>query len=102
MRDLMYFTANALVTEERRKYEMDVIRAYYRKLVACGVTDYTFEDCLHGFKLAILHLYWFMVTVLVILDFEVNEEAVATRQRILDRWGNMIMDHYPIDLLPEA
>lgn len=103
MRDLMYFISSSLMPEDRMKHESAIIQTYHQKLIRCGVEGYSWEDCMRGYRLAVLDLFFFMVTVSVILDFTVNEEAVAVRDRIIiDRWGGIILDHRPLDLLPHS
>jgi hypothetical protein len=99
-RDLFYFIASALLPEERVAHEAAIVEAYHHKLVNSGVAGCPLADCRADFRLSLLDFYFFTVTVLVILDFTVNEEAVAIRDMIIDRWVGMILAHKPLDLLP--
>ena len=99
-RDLMYFISAALPLEARRASDIDLIRKYHAVLSAQGVTAYSLDQCIHDCRLALLDLMFFMVTVICLLDFDVNDEARGIRTLILERLGGAILDHRAEELLP--
>jgi thiamine kinase-like enzyme len=99
-RDLMYFLAGSLALETRRVYDIDLIRKYHAELSAHGVTNYSLNQCIRDCRFALLDLMFFMVTIICLLDFNVNDEARAVRSVILERFGGAILDHRAEELLP--
>ena len=95
----MYFIKGALRPGDRPAQEMDLIRKYHEQLVAHGVVDYSLDQCIQDLRLALLDLLSFMVIIIVLLDFSVNEEARAVRDIVRDRWGGAILEHNVGELL---
>ena len=62
--DIAYFTSR-LAPEPRTK----AISLYHEALTEYGVSDYTFEQCLHDCRWAALDVFIFMVNVSMSLDF---------------------------------
>ena len=48
--DVAYFIGASLTTELRRKNEMRLLERYYQKICANGVVDFSWEDCLDGYR----------------------------------------------------
>lgn len=51
LQDVAYFIGASLPTDLRRENEMDLLKRYYRQLCSSGVVDFSWEDCLEGYKL---------------------------------------------------
>ncbi len=62
--DVAYFLGQNLHPEDRRAVEIDLLRLYHDDLLACGVQNYTFEQCLHDYRLSML--YWLSGFVLTV------------------------------------
>jgi len=62
--DIAYFLGQNLHPEDRRAVEMDLLRIYHDDLLANGVQEYTFEQCLHDYRLSML--YWLSGFVLTV------------------------------------
>jgi hypothetical protein len=99
-RDLMYFITAALPLDARRACDIDLIRKYHAELTANGVTSYPLDQCIRDCRFALLDLMFFMVTIICLLDFYVNDEARGIRALILERFGGAILDHRAEELLP--
>ncbi|MBL7495004.1 phosphotransferase [Frankia sp. CNm7] len=54
-RDLAYFLATALPSDERRAHEADLVASYHRRLVELGVTGYSAADCFTDYRRGMLH-----------------------------------------------
>ncbi len=54
-RDLAYFLATSLSTEDRRRHEAELVATYHRALADHGVTGYTLEECWADYRLGMLH-----------------------------------------------
>lgn len=62
--DVAYFLGQNLHPEDRRAGEMDLLRIYHDALLTNGVQGYTFEQCLHDYRLSML--YWLSGFVLTV------------------------------------
>ncbi len=52
MFDVAYFLGAGLLPEDRRKHEIELLRAYHARLAASGtIGDWSFDDCLTGYRL---------------------------------------------------
>ena len=99
-RDLMYFLVSALESPLRRESARDLIELYHRELVACGVEGHSLQACLRRYRLALLDQVVFLIVVIGMLDFTVNEEAEQVLERLLDRWGGAVLEQDIERLLP--
>jgi Ecdysteroid kinase-like family len=54
-RDLAYFLATSLSTEDRRRHEADLVATYHRALSDHGVTGYSVEECWEDYRVGMLH-----------------------------------------------
>jgi len=97
-RDLMFFIATALRLEDRRSYDTDLIGMYHSELTAHGVAGYSLDDCMRDFRLSLLDLMQYMVTLMLLLDFD-SDRGRALRDLALERWGGAIRDHSAAALL---
>jgi hypothetical protein len=59
--DHSIFLGSCMSTEDRRAHERDLLRGYHDKLVAAGVRDFTWEDCIESYRIS--SLYPFLLTV---------------------------------------
>ena len=50
--DVGYFMSQSLQPAERKACEMDILRAYHEKLLAHGVTDYSFGQCFDDYRIS--------------------------------------------------
>lgn len=99
-RDLMYFIVGALRAEDRVEHEDALLVTYHRELQRAGVENVSLEDVRDGYRFALLDLMHFLAVVIVLLDFEVNDEARAVKDLLFERLGGAIVAHNPVDLLP--
>lgn len=53
-RDLAYFCATSLRTDDRRAHEHEVVAAYHRALLAHGVPGHPLEECLDDYRFGLL------------------------------------------------
>jgi hypothetical protein len=52
--DLGYMMSGSVAPDLRREHEMSLLRDYHARLVAGGVADYDFDQCLHDYRRALL------------------------------------------------
>ena len=48
--DVAYFLGAGLLSEERRRSENDIVRAYHAKLGAAGIEGYPWEQCWNDYR----------------------------------------------------
>ncbi|TDC68576.1 DUF1679 domain-containing protein [Actinomadura sp. GC306] len=53
-RDLSYFLATSLTTDDRRAHERDLVARYHEALLTHGVRDYPFDLCWDDYRFALL------------------------------------------------
>lgn len=99
MRDLAYFLVTALPPDRRRAHEIDLLKLYHTILMEHGVQDYPFDQCIYDYRFTMLDLLYFMVMIIVLLDFSVNEEAGMIRDMAVERFCTAILDHNAGELL---
>ena len=99
MRDLTYFLVTALPPDRRRAHEMDLLELYHTILMAHGVQGYPFDRRLYDYRFTMLDLLYFLVMIIVLLDFSVNEEAGMIREMAVERFCTAILDHKAEELL---
>ena len=96
--DAAYFITGSLHPEQRKREEMNLLRGYHTQLVENGVSDYSFEQCLYDYRLAMLDVLLFFVQALPAFDFE-SEHGHAHLDILLRRpfaaiadlnWGGLL------------
>jgi hypothetical protein len=55
-RDLAFFVATSLTSEDRQAAERSLVSAYHDALLAEGVADYSPEQCFEDYRLGLLHV----------------------------------------------
>jgi len=71
---------------------------YHSELTAHGVAGYSLDDCMRDFRLSLLDLMQYMVTLMLLLDFD-SDRGGSLRDLALERWGGAIRDHRAAALL---
>lgn len=69
VRDVAYFLSENLLPDVRRDIEKRLLADYYRLLVEGGVSGYTFDDCLHDYRLALLQRFRALVSTIAVMPF---------------------------------
>ena len=59
--DVATFLSEAYTPEQRRAEEMPLLRAYHNTLVSSGAPGYSFEECLHDYRLSMLEVLVFWI-----------------------------------------
>ena len=96
--DVATFLGEVLPPERRRAEEMGLLQAYHSALIAGGATGYTFEECLHDYRLSMLEVFVFWIVTGGFCDFE-GERATAYLRGSLERFDAAISDLASMDLL---
>ena len=96
--DVATFVSDAFPPERRRKEEMDLLRTYHSTLVANGVDDYPFEECLADYRLSMLEVFVFWIVVGGYCDYD-GERATAYLHNSLERFDAAIADLASVELL---
>lgn len=96
--DVGAFILEAYSPSDRRRDEMDLLKAYHSQLIKNGVDNYTFEDCLHDYRLSILDFFIFWVVVGGPCDFS-GDRASVYLQNAMRRFEAAIADLECVSLL---
>jgi hypothetical protein len=78
---------------------MNLLKLYHAILTEHGVQGYPFDQCLYDYRFAMLNLLYFLVMIIVLLDFSANEEAGRIRDMAVERFCTAILDHNAGELL---
>ena len=87
--------------EDRRAIEMDLLRAYHQILVDHGIQGFTFEQCLHNYRLSLLHRFGALISTIAAMPFT-KEQIQMHIDILLPRNIAAILDHNAGALLPET
>ena len=97
--DVAWFMMYCMPPEQRRNLEKDVLKAYHSTLVENGVREYTFEQCLHDYRLSMLQLIQRIIPAGAHLDFT-NERGSAVISQVFERTSAALVDLNVEELLP--
>jgi hypothetical protein len=98
VRDAAYFLNENLPIEDRRSVEIGLLRDYHRILTDNNVRGYSFEQCLHDYKLSLLQRFRALVFTIAIMPFS-NDAIQMHVDILLPRNIAAILDHNAGDLL---
>ncbi|HCH10593.1 MAG TPA: hypothetical protein DEW32_15495 [Dehalococcoidia bacterium] len=98
VRDAAYFLSENLQFEDRRSVEIGLLRDYHRILTDNSVRGYSFEQCLHDYKLSLLQRFRALVSTIVVMPFS-NDAIQMHVDILLPRNIAAILEHNAGDLL---
>jgi hypothetical protein len=96
--DVAYFLSQSLASDERKRVEADLVRAYHDALVEHGVEGYSFEACWEDYRLATLFVSVYPLNAGAV-DL-VNDRAVELFTAMLERSVAAILDLDALELMP--
>jgi hypothetical protein len=97
--DVAYFLSQSIVSEERKRVEHDLVRAYHDTLVEHGVHGYPFDACWEDYRLATLFVSVYPLNAGAV-DL-VNDRAVELFTAMLERSVAAILDLDALELMPD-
>jgi aminoglycoside/choline kinase family phosphotransferase len=90
MLDVAGFLGGNLTIEDRRANERALLEGYHALLIGQGVTGFTFDDCWHGYQVALLD--GFSRMVIAIASNLSDEQARAHREILWPRYSTAVLD----------
>ncbi len=96
--DVAYFLSENLHTEDRRAIEMELLGTYHQILVDNGVQGYTFDQCLHDYRLSLLNRFGSLISTIAAMPFT-REQIQIHIDVLLPRNSAAILDHNAGELL---
>jgi thiamine kinase-like enzyme len=91
-RDLAYFLAGSLSTEQRRETGRSLVEVYHETLLAHGVKDYSSQDLERDLRRGLGASLSVAIVALGLLDFS-SERGADLARRVSERLGTMLEDH---------
>jgi hypothetical protein len=88
--DHSIFLGSCMSTEDRRANESDLLRGYHDGLVAAGVRDFTFADCMDSYRISAL--YPFLLTVSMSLFFAHTDRDREVWTQLLRGTAELVHD----------
>jgi hypothetical protein len=98
--DLGYYLSQSVKLEVRRAHERDLLRRYLDGMRAAGVRDYAWDQVWHDYRLGVLYLLDYAVTIAATLDLA-NERGAAIARALSQRSCTAIDDLDCHELLPD-
>ena len=98
--DLARFLVTSLAVEDRRRWEGDLLRAYYEGLVEAGLQYYTPELVLHDYQVGVVQNLMQQVAAAVFLNMT-SPAALSWHAQVGQRLAALIEDHHLIQLLTQ-
>lgn len=95
--DVATFLGCCVTIEQRRSLEADLLRSYHKGLLARGVTEFSFDDCIEGYRRAAL--YPFLLTIGVSVTLERTERGDAMWARMVRGTADLIRATGAADVL---
>lgn len=97
--DLAFLFCRDLLPAVRRQAEDGLLRDYWSSLVALGVNDYSFADCLRDFRLALLKSFSSLLVASMVSD-PTDPNVRNTFAVYIPRCVTAVLDHNAGTLLP--
>lgn len=98
--DVAYFISGNLRPEDRRAHQMTLLKHYYDTLVEHGVRDYSWDQCVHDYRICTLFCLVYTVISGGTLDLA-NERGQALVTAWIDRCASAIQDLDCAALMPK-
>ena len=95
---MAYFLGESLAPEVRRALEMDLLEDYHQIVVDNGVQDYTVEQCLIDYRLALLDRFGSLISTIAAMPFT-REQIQIHIDIFLPRNSAAILDNNAGELL---
>ena len=96
--DIATFISESFPPHQRKAHEMALLRTYHSTLVRHGVHDYTFEECLHDYRLSMLDVLALWVITAPSCDYS-GPRATTYLHNTLHRLDAAISDLSPSSLI---
>ena len=96
--DVAYFLGENLYPETRRAVEMGLLGDYHRILVDSGVQEYSFGQCLGGYRLSLLDRLGSLISTIAAMPFT-REQIRVHIEVLLPRVSAAILDNDAGELL---
>lgn len=95
--DVAYFLCR-MQPEDRLAVEMDLLEVYHQILEENGVREYTFDQCLHDYRLSLLNRFGSLISTIAAMPFT-PEQIQNTIDVLVPRISAAILDHNAGELL---
>lgn len=96
--DVATFIAETFPVDQRRREELGLLRLYHSVLTENGVRGYSFDACLHDYRLSMLEIFVFWIVSGGHCNYD-GDRATQYLRNSLERFDAAIADHASIDLL---
>lgn len=96
--DFAYLISHSMPVEQRREFELPLLRQYVDELAANGV-HYDEEQALLDYRIAMVYLIQFVIWITGV-HINSNERAIKRKRALLSRAFTAIIDHDALALLP--
>jgi hypothetical protein len=95
--DAAVFLASCLTPEDRHAHEDDLLRSYHERLVAAGVSGFSYADCLESYRRC--SLWPFLLGIAVSVTVMQTERGDAMWARLMSGAAELVLDTGAAELL---
>jgi thiamine kinase-like enzyme len=97
--DLAYFMTGSVRPEDRKAWEMDLLRGYHESLMKAGVRDYSFERLFEDYRRGVLFSFLYAVIIIGQMDIS-GDRGRALFEASLERTVTAIIELEAAEMLP--
>lgn len=69
-KDLGHFLGTSLLPEDRKAHEIELVQLYHQSLLAQGVTDFSFQECLDDCRISLYYPVHVVLSVINAVDMD--------------------------------
>ncbi|TAK57018.1 MAG: DUF1679 domain-containing protein [Dehalococcoidia bacterium] len=99
--DLAYLLSGSMAPANRKRCEMDLIRAWHDELLARGVRGYSYEEAVRDYRLSVVVCLTFVTVMLNVVE-SADARALGLVDVVLDRSAAAVADLEVEELLPRG
>jgi ecdysteroid kinase len=99
--DLAYLLSGSLAPADRKRCEMELIRAWHEELLALGVRDYSYVAAVRDYRLSVVVCLTFVTVMLNVVE-SADPRALGLVDVVLERSAAAVADLEVEELLPRG
>jgi len=99
LQDIAWMLSTCIKTDLRRAHEDELLAYYHQSLVDAGVTDYTLDQCIDDYEVAVLYLLSYPIIIGGAFD-PANERGRELAEECLRRASQTVTDRQLLRRLP--
>jgi len=99
LQDVAWMLSTCLPVDVRRETENDLLHYYHRQLLGAGVKNYTFDQCVDDYDVAVLYMLSYPLIIGGAFD-PANDRGRELAEACLRRSSQTVSDRGVLDRIP--